>query len=273
MDIQTHVKLIAEDLSCGESKQNLTCPSCGGGRTGEKKFSVTRDSRGLLYNCYRAKCGLSGFVPTAAALLRPEKRQQKLREYWYPVRTVVGDDIGYFAERFQLSPDSTEQYIRTSDFDEYIFPVLNPRGLARGYVIRQPWWSGTPSCWRSGREGKPKAQTFPHAREPMQSFYIPDTANNSTLVVVEDQISAIKICQTGHKSVALLGTNADADKVREWSLFRPYEVILALDKDATSKAFKIARKWGLAFRSTRVAMLEQDLKDEDLWDIPGVLGL
>lgn len=277
MDIKTEVKLFANDLAVGESKQKLLCPSCGGGRSREKTFSVSRTEYGVLYNCYRAKCGESGFVgsipaPVLPRIMKLPNEKLKPREYWHSVRMPAEDDLWYFSDRFQLKPVVTTRYVRTSDYDEYIFPIYGINGFERGYVVRQPLWKGL-ECPRKGREGRPKAQTFPHVREPMQSFYVPSEPLSEALVVVEDQVSAIKVCQAGHRAVALLGCNVDADKVREWSQLKPKEVLIALDKDATAAAFKIAGKWGLCFHGTRVVLLERDLKDEDIDDITEVLGL
>jgi hypothetical protein len=65
----------------------------------------------------------------------------------------------------------------------------------------------------------------------------------------------------------------DLPKVREMQRLRPDEVLLALDSDATATSFRYAREFGLAFNKFRVVLLERDLKDTKLSDIPTVLGL
>jgi DNA primase len=92
-------------------------------------------------------------------------------------------------------------------------------------------------------------------------------------VLVEDQLSAISAQQGGVNAVALLGTHLNNDKVWEISQWQPSQVIIALDADATDQAFKLARKWGLAFPKTRVAILARDLKEEKTDDIRYILGL
>jgi DNA primase len=63
-------------------------------------------------------------------------------------------------------------------------------------------------------------------------------------------------------AVALLGTGLNADKVREiQQVAQHLPVYIALDADATSQAFVLARKWGSAFMSCRVVVLDKDIKD------------
>lgn len=270
MDMNIHIRLLGEALEVGDSTNPSLCPSCEGGSTKETSFSVTRDPSGLLYNCYRASCFAKGFVPTAAGLLSPVRTKQKLRIYTGAIRPLEKKDVDYFYIRFGLT--SMVSHVLRSDRGEYILPIYNGDEFIRGYVVRQPTWKGKLVAPRLGdtRPTTPKARTFPQVDEPMQSFYLQGTG---ALVVVEDQISAMVVAQAGFNSVALLGTTVNMAKVREWSLLQPKEVIIALDKDATGEAFRIARKWGLAFPKLRVAMLERDLKDEQVEDISGVLGV
>jgi len=113
-------------------------------------------------------------------------------------------------------------------------------------------------------------------QEPLQSWYL-KRASADSLIVVEDQLSAIKLYSHGFSAVALLGVPGDgnigADRVRELASWSRGEVIIALDADATDKAFEFARRWGMAFRKLRVAILERDLKDEPAANFGEVLGL
>jgi len=272
--LNNHVRMEAEELPIGESRKSR-CPVCDGGMTREVSFSVTRDQSGILYNCYRAKCSTAGFVPTAGQLIPASRKTPKTRPYHYPVLPLEVCDEEYFYQRFEIA--NTEHIFR-SERDEYILPILDARGLTRGYTVRQPVWSGSPQAPRGGTTFStvPKARCFPHVPEPMQSFYFPGSGlyrRQQTLVAVEDQVSAIKVAQEGFTAVALCGTTVNMDKIREWSTLSPAQVLIALDADATGEAFKIARRWGLAFPVVRVVMLERDLKDELSSDIAHVLGV
>lgn len=183
-------------------------------------------------------------------------------------------DEKYFNERYELPALWSAAYIKHSG-TRYLLSVLNPSGQTRGYVARQGW-AGSPL---EGKSGGQKAYTYMHAAGPVQSFYWAGEAN-SQLVLVEDQLSAIKVARAGLRSCALLGmpvaaagSYSGADRIREIASLRPSEVIVAMDADATDKAFQFARNWGLAFNKCRVAILERDLKDEPLDDIREALGL
>jgi len=269
------VKLSAENLAIGDSRK-ITCPECGGGASKETSCSITREALGVLYVCFRAKCGFRGFTGTAAAALPPKAKQQKLRPYTRPVLPLEPVDEQYFYTRFEIH---RTKEIFLSEKGEYILPVYSARGSIRGHTVRQPVWKGEPAAPREGNPNPnyPKAVAYPCVPEAQQSVYrasgMVREARQSRLVVVEDQISAIAAAQAGYTSVALCGTEVCSDKVREWSLLRPSEVLIALDADATALGFKIARKWGLAFERVRVIILDKDLKDSHQEDFDEILGV
>ncbi len=257
------VRLLAVDLEVGQSITR-ECPWCK-----RNKLSITRnEAGGLLYNCYRASCGERGFIPTDGVYEKPERKAPKLKPYWGEKLPIKYSDAQYFYRRFGIQSDTAQEYIWVTDNDEYLLPICDPYGRERGYVQRQPVWKGDPAPVRGGRPDYPKARTWMHAQGPTQAWYHND---NERVVIVEDQISGIAVMQAGLTCVALLGTHLDQDKVREIASVKPQEVIIALDADATNEALKLARKWGLAFKRTRVAILARDLKEECTDDIPEIL--
>lgn len=272
-DVATEARLLAADLAPGDTLRNQVCPSCGGGNTRETSFSVTRQHLGVLWNCYRASCGERGFAGTAGALAQPAWEPKKMRPYTGTLEKPLVSDRRYFFERFGLDGQVSDAYIRVNDRDEYVLPVGDLNGYVRGYVVRQPAWKGDPEPPRTGIIGRPKALTYFHVDAPLQALYRPGRQLSDALVVVEDQISAMKIAQEGVTAVALLGTHVNAERVREWSQLRPREVVIALDPDATAAAIQIARTWGLAFDKMRVALLSEDPKDTDNADLLPELGL
>ncbi len=273
-NIVDSVRLLGESLDLGSSVKS-TCPQCSGGSSNEVSFSVTRDRSGLLWNCYRASCSAQGFFPDNGVYSARAKPKTVIKTYKQAVRKLVDTDIAYFDSRFGVS--ESDRHFYYTDSDEYVFPIKDVVGLKRGYVIRQPVWKGNPESPRQGVLGKPKALTFPDIDAPMQSFYAPPTdcsiVFQDVLVVVEDQLSALKVAQSGVHSVALLGTTVNADKVAEWQKLNPSLVIVALDADATAQSFRIAAKWQAAFLNLRVQILERDLKEESNNDILHILGL
>lgn len=252
-------------LAASEMPLNETvyrdCPSCGG----KKKFSVTRTAYGVLWNCFKDSCREKGSQLTSGRLLPPNKKSSKLKPYSKPFLPLDEWDYDYFRKRFDHEPSD----IKVSEDDRYLLPVYSPNQYIRGWVAREPWdnW-----CPRKGTGQGPKAILYMHANGPTQSWYTAWSLSKK-LVLVEDQMSACVVQQSGVSACALMGTQLDNDKVREIANERPEEVIIALDADATEQSFRLARKWGLAFTKTRVAILKRDLKDEFIEDIQEVLGL
>lgn len=208
------------------------------------------------------------------------KKATELNPYEGPIFELSREDSIYFHDVYELGVTDRFGYIKRNE-TRYLLPILCPSGRVRGYVARQGW-AGSPL---EGESWGQKAYTYMHAAGPVQSFY--DVHDYSTrchasrsLVLVEDQLSAIKTALSGFRSCALLGmpvaasgSYSGADRIREIASLRPSEVIVAMDADATDKAFQFARSWGMAFNKCRVAILERDLKDEPLDDIREVLGL
>lgn len=66
----------------------------------------------------------------------------------------------------------------------------------------------------------------------------------------------------GFRSVSLMGTNLNLDKLLD--LLRVSEsIVLALDRDATDKSVKYAKRYALLAPGMKVLPLERDLKYED----------
>ncbi len=268
----TTIALEAAELAIGDSRRT-SCPFCG---SAERTFSVTRAAHGVLYNCYRSSCGAAGFLPTAGELLQPAPAEPELRPYMGELHGLSDDDLDYFAAKFELPATTARRYIQRGLDGRYALPILNPRGYTRGHMLRVPWGRTAAGA---------KSILYRSHRGPMQSWYRPiHRPFPRRILLVEDQMSAIRAAEFGGNvtaAVALLGVGGStklgnlsgAEGIREIAQEQPDEVIIALDADATDRAFAWARKWGLAFKSTRVAVLERDIKDTLAEDIPDALGL
>lgn len=276
--MKTEIKLIGADLEVDQTIRT-ECPYC---RANERTFSVTRIASGLLYTCFRASCEASdgGFVATAGVLIPAEARtrEAKLQPYEGDIIRISDADVRFFQDEYELSPTRARMFISRSADGRYILPIAGPHGRIKGYTLRIPW-TGAPS---TTAYGGPKARVHMHSHEPAQAFYV-GPGDRRKLLVVEDQLSAIKAVESGAvgQAVALLGSGGSvkvdsmggADAVREIASARPHEVIVAFDADATARAFKWARKWGLAFPKVRVAILRRDVKDTKLHDIAAAIGV
>lgn len=250
---------------------------------GHRDMSITRSDGGLLYHCYRASCAAhdGGFLPTSGALLSPTPYQApKLRPYYgeyHPLTDAYAAHypaIDWFKGRFEIEE---VQNVGLNEHGNYVFEILDPYGRVRGYLVREVLWGEKEPVLPDGSK-KAKTRVWMHSETPSQSWYVPVAGRvahglERTLVVVEDVVSGLKLRDNGIPAVSLLGTDLNLERVRELSLFRPTEVILALDQDAASLAFKLARRWSLAFNRMRVALLDKDIKDTPRAEIREVLGI
>jgi hypothetical protein len=192
----------------------------------------------------------------------------KLNPYVWRVLPLEDIDVEYFERAYEIPSTVSTACIWRTPWDTYLLPIRGPDLTFRGYVSRRPW-DGAP---RIGLPNK-KAITFMHKIGPIQSYYQGNLYGGPT-VIVEDQLSAIKVMTAGLNSWALLGVNMDGGKAREIQRTTDSEgVIFALDPDASGAAWEMARDWGLVFPKVRVALLDKDLKDTALSEIPKTLGV
>lgn len=276
------VKLIAADLAVGEDSGFVQCPFCMAEH--EEKFSVTRTETGLLYNCFRASCGASGFLGTGywEADYGEKPVRPKRRPYLYPLQDLTVEDREFFKSTWGVYPTG----FKVTERDEYAFPLNDARGYRKGWVIRQPIWKGR-ECHRHGvdNDDYPKAMTYKDKPEYSKLSWGKKNVEhcngvelgplkNLHIVIVEDVLSAWKVTQCSHAiGVALNGAQMGYEDVKEIGAQRPVAVSIWLDPDATSQAYKIQHKWGLSFNFCHVITSEHDPKDMSREDIKEKLNV
>jgi len=295
MNFDMFVSQQAESLPAGSTRRVL-CPACQGGDKGETTFVVGREPNRVWFKCFRAKCDARGIVGSAnlapAIGAEVSRAMARIRPYRDPIRQPLPADVDYFRARFEINLNDGTPFdaVGVTDHDEYILPVRGPNYDLRGHVQRQPVWKGEPRAPRAGRtwdpdanegQGAPmvKTKVFPVSTAPLLAWYRPAPDNligqelSGNLVIVEDQISAIKCAQSGVLSVALLGNGMNIEMVRDIVRVQPHCVTIALDPGAEGQAQSLAKKWGLYWRRTRVVALEADPKDLPATELLDDLGL
>src|ERR1700745_968654 len=110
-------------------------------------------------------------------------------------------DLEFFQERYGIV--TPQGRIGRGDYNRYALMINDPQGSRRGVVLRSPW-AGSPLDGARGLTGK-KALTYMDRVSPVQACYIGHGRPSNMLVIVEDQLSAIKLAECGLSSVALLG--------------------------------------------------------------------
>lgn len=276
MSLLTNVE--HSDMQLHETR-NGQCPSCG-----ERKFYVTRKPNGFAYICFRASCNYHGFVrsgiDTEQDWTPHESVEKPGNPYYHPTCLIDEVDMEYFEDRFQVRlgdhPADAAYWCKLADDGRYVFPMWGPRDEYRGCVLRRPVWSGEPEPVRRDTAYGAKAMVHWEKNVAVRLAWYHST-DESTVVLVEDQVSAMRIASSGVTSVAILGTNFYSDFVRDFNNWHrgEFDAIIALDPDAATKALKLARTWGPTFhRPPRVAMLKHDPKDyatdKELWEDLGL---
>ncbi len=261
----TQLANLALSLHDGERRAGELCPSCDGGRTKERTLSLTRDKHRVFYKCWRASCDFSGcFRLTGGDFLKYKERSGvKFRELETTPKPLDEEYLGIVKDKWNLTEAETKRaelglttlHTRECYYRLYI-PLFRYDGTVRGYVARDV----------SGLESK-KALTFKfHQEEPNLGWHVNRTSKN--LILVEDAISSIR-ASSYLNAACLLSTQLDKGKVDELIRNGFTKAYLALDKDATRTAIKLAANWNHLVKLNVIA-LDKDLKDmerEELRDL------
>jgi hypothetical protein len=177
--------------------------------------------------------------------------------------------LALLKQRFDLPHEILRRYVQETP-TRYALPIFSPTGGRRGHVLRVPW-PGTALNLSTTEDVK--SLTYIEEGAITLSWYRSKRFPVSCgAVLVEDQMSAMRIAhETEYDSVALLGVNLNEEKIAEIQREHKH-VIVALDTDATSTAFKHARVWGRAFDSCRVLILQRDIKDMARGEVSALLA-
>jgi len=271
---------MASQLGVGQFASQL-CPACDGGASKERSLSMDVGTNGVIkFYCHRAACGFQGncySTPGMTVHARPAlENVSHLNPLTADLHPLSERELAYFEKRYSISPDCAKREIRRTTA-RYALRIVGPSGRERGWITRRPY-SDSPADTTANRDDSQYAQkalTFMEKDEPVLSWYSPQENiedGDRGIYLVEDQLSAMRLVEyfarefPGHNmaAVALLGSGINAGKVAEiqqQDLEHNRTVHIALDKDATGAAFAMARKWGQAFTSCRVIVLEKDIKD------------
>lgn len=252
---------LAEDLTEGETKRTI-CPKCKGGDSSEKSFVVSVRQHKLLYKCFRAKCNISGLVGINTSKGAVKKTYDK--RYKDNLSPIPESLWKLKFEKYGLSMDdiATQGISYAEKVNRIRFPIYDYRGYEIGELLRA-----------ITNEQKPKALITPFNSVPLIHFPLGQKLDN-VLVLVEDQVSAIKVSKV-YPCAALMGTNLSDDGLTQLRQLSLTNITLLLDGDEAginaSKVLhnKIAPH---TFRTT-VIYLERgkDPKDLPLEELKDVL--
>lgn len=221
------IKIDSIDLGVGDGAYQ-TCPFCNSNDKGS--FYVSRNDKGLLYICYRASCGESGFIPSMSSNIG-KVREKRFTPKYFTARTENIDAhlSKWIEDKYHIKVEDTE-WLKMCYENRLVFPTKTNEGFVWGVVTKSIDGSTPKTILYVESEFKPK-------------IHIPHPIESPIVYVVEDIISAERI----PNSVALLGTELTDYAVNYLLSLGVRQLRLALDFDALIKAHKIKNKYQLAF--------------------------
>lgn len=254
------VKVVLDyaDLADETTEAGQVCPACKGGTSEEGSLSVTRRGELLLYNCHRASCGFSGRVRAdgtgSRIKLRPEEKDGRVSVTSTPLNPAT---TGFLAAKFGIGRETLDlAELRWTGEGRHNygrrvgFPIVGPDSKRRGY------------SYRSYEGSTPKALIELTSKEQPALSWYKFLRKSDILVLVEDQVSAIKLAPHVH-SCALLGTHLSEAKVHEIKEQGYRRIYLCLDPDAVFTAIKMQLALRHSLPNMYVLGIECDIKNMD----------
>jgi hypothetical protein len=272
----------AAEIESGTT-QRVECPWCGGGNSREKCFAVTRTSEAeALYKCHRASCGHSGRIAVWGFKLRQisdgggtsggelsnsssnERKQFTPRLYSCDTHELGEEWAQELLGTYDIKLDEANWvgWRVESHSGNLVCPVRSPLGVVRGVEVRR-------SKIQVPIVPSPKTDPYRFLDEPWMGWYRRITSG--PIVFVEDAISALKVSR--HFQVACLhGSHLHQEMLLEAIEIAGVkeELIIALDRDATTKAIKFVAQYRFLAPNFRAVPLSKDLKystDEEIVQI------
>ena len=243
------------DLRNGETKR-INCPSCKGYKT----FTVTNNMGNLVWNCYKASCGVRGGKRIHLSVDDIRNgfgvQQQQEDEHFtlpsYVVKSLGHRHIQVFCAQWGLDEKELGLLYDVKE-DRLVFPVVHDDiivdATGRALGKRLPKWK------RYGNNGLP---------------YV--SGGGNVAVVVEDCVSAAVVGCGSFVGVAVLGTSLTEAHKRYLAQFST--AVIALDPDALPKTLAMAKELRGYVNNVQVLRLTDDLKyrnEEDMTNLANIV--
>jgi hypothetical protein len=250
------ILLLSQGLEVNQSIGGLECPKCNGGQHRDKAFSVSKVSDGVLFHCFRASCGFSGFIP-GAHISRTASSRHHDRTFKYDINQPNSVVRRNLIQRFGLHASVLNKVKYSYDIARVLYPVRSAKGNDIGWIARDyPWCPG-----RKGPENQVKTLSYIDALYPHMHFTHPLALHtgHTKAVLVEDWVSAEKV-GSFLPAVALLGSHLSKDNALYLRHLGVRDLIIWLDADAIGKARSIQHNYNIMFNIT-IVYSKEDPKD------------
>lgn len=243
-----------------EASKLIYCPFCGA--IHERSLSVTRKPSGIVFNCFRAKCGRSGFVPSIGTNNTNSKKVKEYKGYNGEINPCTKEHKDFLQDKYGIH-QRCMSYIRSDEQGFMMFPAYSPSlgSLVVGWQKR-----------RFDGVGK-KAIFYPSMDGPYYQFHptleVYAYRDPPVIYIVEDYISMMKVKMAienniiNGQAISLMGTHL-TDSMALFLAKSSTNVVFMLDNDATDKSIKYKNKYQLLWPNARVVMMQDDPKDTDI---------
>lgn len=258
------LRILLASLVEGEQRSGEICPHCGGGRSREGSLSIVRHSwNSGAYKCNRAACGKEGWIGERygthyAPVVKPKEWEPRIydgttEEVPDDVRRTYCDKYGWSEEDFAATGCGwSPEYRRT------VWKVRSPTGVVRGIELRT-----------LNPQSRTKTLHYRHTADPWVGYVgisggsDPRQGGNSgrgTLIAVEDLLSAYRVGQV-YPAASIMGSHLTFETLMD--LMKVSEnIVLVLDRDATTKAEKFAKRFSFLCPGFVHIPITRDLKYE-----------
>lgn len=272
----SELRLLGAGLPVGSTRSGLVCPKCRGGRTREGSLSLTRMGEDrLAYCCHRSQCSAHGFIGRAFSNSDSEKYSLRggestgsgvsegpnTRYFTGEVRALDGAWLSELQQWYSFTLEDCAYFGFSEDSysGRLVVHIRSPSGASRGFQLRAS------RNWSNIRR---KTIDYRENDEPWVGwFYPPENfriGGQTYAILVEDVLSAAKVALAGFIGVSLMGSYLSLDALEEIKETVGENYILALDRDATSRALELSARYSLIAGLIQVMLLDQDLKYETI---------
>tara|TARA_B100000767_G_scaffold114549_1_gene109245 strand:- start:82 stop:852 length:771 start_codon:yes stop_codon:yes gene_type:complete len=209
-------------------RHTADCPFCGG----RNKFTLDKFDGKLIWNCYRASCGVKGSytgkrdINAAKSYLQGNATQRFKAKY---------KEIPTLTTRVTNHDHAVSYLKHVNSYDAHLRGDIKIRYAPREDRVLFYNPEGTGAVGRSLRPVRAKWWSYGDLSEGIP------VGNGNHVVLVEDVASACSVSNCSNfVGIALLGTNITKSISRTLSKYK--RITLVLDNDASVKAISLARK-------------------------------
>ena len=205
-------------------KKSLDCPFCGG----RKKFGILKQEGKLLWNCFRSSCGVKGSYNAGrgASGVKAYLRGKETKAVYYNSLPSIVSSIDHHKEALA--------YVESvNSLEAYRQGLIKVKYAPRDHRVLFYTEDDQGAVGRALDGRTPKWYTYGDTSKGIQ-------VGQGIPILVEDAPSACSVSRLkGYCGYALLGTRVTPSIKAQLQHFD--EVIIILDKDASSKAVLMSR--------------------------------